>query len=182
MTDHAPGAPRATEPRVGPAIDGGSGIDPGSARGGEPVLERGIDPRGPRFGAALTSVLLVAAILLGHSAAGIAVLGVVMASFALGAARGVQGTWQGAVFAVFVRPRIGVGIRVRIRSAPPRFAQAVGLLITGVGLVLALLGVTWSVPVFAGIALVAAFLNATFGFCLGCELYLIGKRLTATRA
>ena len=181
MTDHAPGAPRATEPRVGPAIDGGSGIDPGSARGGEPVLERGIDPRGPRFGAALTSVLLVAAILLGHSAAGIAVLGVVMASFALGAARGVQGTWQGAVFAVFVRPRIGAPAE-RENPAPPRFAQAVGLLITGVGLVLALLGVTWSVPVFAGIALVAAFLNATFGFCLGCELYLIGKRLTATRA
>ena len=33
-----------------------------------------------------------------------------------------------------------------------------------------------------GLALGAAFLNAAFGFCLGCEMYLIGRRLLPARA
>jgi Domain of unknown function (DUF4395) len=31
--------------------------------------------------------------------------------------------------------------------------------------------------VAAALALIAAFLNAAFGLCLGCELYLLGRRL-----
>jgi hypothetical protein len=30
-----------------------------------------------------------------------------------------------------------------------------------------------------GLALAAAFLNAAFGFCLGCEMYLLIRRFTA---
>lgn len=141
----------------------------------------GIDLRGPRFGAALSAVLLAVAVLLGHSTAGLVVLAVAVASFALGAARGVAGTWQAVIYRRLVQPRLAPPVDTE-DPAPPRFAQLVGLIITGLGLVLALLGLTWAVPVFAGIALAAAFLNAAFGFCLGCEVYLLGRRLAASRA
>ncbi|SEE10815.1 DUF4395 domain-containing protein [Ruania alba] len=141
---------------------------------------RGIDPRGPRVGAALTSVLLIAAIVLGGTA-GLVVLAVVVASFVLGTAGGVGRTWQALLYKRLVRPRLGPPSELE-DPAPPRFAQAVGLLITGIGLVLALLGVAWALPVFAGLALVAAFLNAVFGLCLGCEMYLLVLRLRGPRA
>jgi len=138
----------------------------------------GIDPRGPRFGAALTAVLLVGVLLLGTSAAATALLAVVAASFALGVASGVGGTWQGWLFRRFVRPRLAPPTELE-DPRPPRFAQLVGLVVTGVGLLLAALGVAVAVPVAAAFALVAAFLNAVFGLCLGCELYLLGVRVRA---
>lgn len=140
---------------------------------------RGIDPRGPRFGAALTGVLLVIAVVLGPGA-GTAVLAVVVASFALGTARGPQGTWQGLLFRTLVRPRLAPPDELE-DPVPPRFAQAVGLAITGVGLLLTLLGLTWALPVFGVLALVAAALNAVAGFCLGCEMYLLLVRFRTAR-
>ena len=140
-----------------------------------------IDPRGPRFGAALTAVLLVVVLLLGTSTAAVVVLAVVAASFALGVARGVQGTWQAAVFRALVRPRLAAPTELE-DDRPPRFAQLVGLVVTGAGLVLALFGLSAAVPVSAAIALVAAFLNAVFGLCLGCEMYLLGLRLRSRSA
>jgi hypothetical protein len=140
----------------------------------------GIDPRGPRFGAALTLVLLVAVLLLGTGPAAYVVLAVVVASFALGAFGGIGRTWQGRVFATLVRPRLAPPTELE-DPRPPTFAQLVGLIITGVGLVLGLAGVSVAVPVAAALALVAAFLNAVFGLCLGCELYLLGLRLRARR-
>lgn len=138
----------------------------------------GVDPRGPRFGAALTAVLLVVVLLLGTAPAATAVLALVAASFALGVARGVGGTWQGVLFRTVVRPRLGAPSELE-DPRPPRFAQLVGLVVTGAGLVLALAGIGAAVPVAAAVALVAAFLNAVFGLCLGCELYLLGVRLRA---
>lgn len=38
------------------------------------------------------------------------------------------------------------------------------------------LGTPAAVEIGAALALVAAFLNATFGLCLGCELYLLLRR------
>ena len=60
---------------------------------------------------------------------------------------------------------------------PPRFAQLVGLLVVGAGLLFAALGFPAGVPIAAAVALVAAFLNSAFGLCLGCELYLLQRRL-----
>lgn len=139
----------------------------------------GIDPRGPRFGAALTAVLLAVAVVLGPGS-GTVVLAVVVASFALGAVRGVQGTWQGLLFRTLVRPRLRPPEELE-DPAPPRFAQLVGLVITGVGLVPTLLGATWALAVFGVLALAAAALNAVAGFCLGCEMYLLLTRLRGAR-
>ena len=35
---------------------------------------------------------------------------------------------------------------------------------------------------FAALGLLAAFLNAAFGLCLGCEAYLAARRLSSRRA
>lgn len=141
----------------------------------------GIDPRGPRFGAAVSAVLLAAVVVLGDQPAGVALLTLVVLLFAVGAARGAQGSVQGALFRTFVRPRLAPPTELE-DPAPPRFAQLVGLIVTGTGLLLAALGVGPAVAVAAAIALVAAFLNAAFGFCLGCEVYLLLQRARTARA
>jgi hypothetical protein len=130
-----------------------------------------IDPRGPRFAAAVTAVVLTVALLTGSAW----VLAVQVAVFAVGALLGVAASPYGLAYRRLVRPRLGPPGELE-DARPPRFAQTVGLLVTGVGLVLALAGVPWSVEISAALALVAAFLNAAFGLCLGCELYLWAKR------
>ena len=140
----------------------------------------GIDPRGPRFGAALTAVLLAVVVLLGTSTAAFVLLGLAVALFALGVARGAQGTVQAAVFRRWVRPRLAAPRELE-DPRPPRFAQGVGLAVALVGLVLGVLGVAAAVPVSAAVALVAAFLNAAFDLCLGCELYLLLQRFRPGR-
>ena len=145
----------------------------------------GIDPRGPRVVAAITAVLLAVVVVLGVAeatwTAALVLLAFLALSFALGVARSAQGTWQGWVFKTLVRPRLAAPAELE-DPRPPRFAQLVGLLVTAVGVVLGLAGVEAAVPVAAGVAFVAAALNAVVGLCLGCELYLLGRRLSAGRA
>ena len=86
-----------------------------------------VDPRGPRFGAAVTTVVLAAVLL----------------------------TSSGWLLA----------------------AQAVGLGFAAVGTVGYLTGVTTLGVVATAFALVAAFLNAAFDICLGCEVHLRLVRL-----
>jgi hypothetical protein len=136
----------------------------------------GIDPRGPRFGAGVTAALLAITLLLGTGPAATALLSVVGLLFLLGVTRGVQGTLQGLAFKAWVRRRLAPPAELEDPRAP-RFAQLVGLLVVGVGLLFAALGFPAAVPVAAAVALVAAFLNSAFGLCLGCELYLVGRRL-----
>ena len=139
-----------------------------------------IDPRGARFAAALTAVLLAAVLLLAPSTVAVLLLAVQAAVFAVGATRGVQHTPYSLLFRTAVRPRIGPPAE-REDAAPPRFAQAVGLGFAVVGLAGFLLGADLFGLVATGFALVAALLNAVFGFCLGCEMYLLTKRLTGPR-
>jgi hypothetical protein len=126
-----------------------------------------IDPRGPRFGAACTAVLLAVAVLTGS----IWVLAVQVVVFALGAGLGVSRSPYGYLFKTLVRPRLSPPSELE-DPAPPRFAQMVGLFVTALGLLLALLNVPAAVEVSAAVAFVAAFLNAAVGYCLGCEMYL----------
>ena len=145
-----------------------------------PSTVTGIDPRGPRFSAAVTAVLLVVTIVLGTGPAARAVLGLTALLFLVAVARGVQGSVQGIAFRRWVRPRLAAPHELE-DPRPPRFAQAVGVLVTVTGLVLAAAGVPSAVTIAAAIALVAAFLNAAFGFCIGCELYLLLRRAVPQR-
>ena len=96
--------------------------------------------------------------------------------FAIGPTRGVQHTPHAWLFRNVVRPRLSAPDELE-DPAPPRFAQTVGLGFALVGLVALLLGATTVAYVAVAFAFAAAFLNAAFAFCLGCEVYLLGKRV-----
>lgn len=81
----------------------------------------------------------------------------------------------GVLYRTLIQPRLAPPIDLE-DPRPPRFAQGVGLLVTGVGLVLHLAGVPYALPIAAGMAFIAAFLNAVFGLCLGCQLWLLLQR------
>ncbi|TFD63438.1 DUF4395 domain-containing protein [Cryobacterium ruanii] len=134
-----------------------------------------LDPRGPRFGAGLTGVLLLVVVFLaltGASAAALALLAVITALFAWGALAGAGRHPYGVLFKKFVRPRLAPPTELE-DAAPPTFAQGVGLAVTLVGLVLGLVGVPGAVGIAAAAAFAAAFLNAVFDYCLGCQIYLL---------
>jgi hypothetical protein len=132
-----------------------------------------IDARGPRFGAAVTTVVLAAVLITGN----VWLLAWQTLAFALGAAVGVGRSPYGWLFRQAVRPRIGPPTEFEAPQ-PPRFAQAVGLAFAGLGLVGYGIGPEWLGLAATGAALAAAFLNATFGYCLGCEMYLLVRRVT----
>jgi hypothetical protein len=136
----------------------------------------GIDPRGPRVAATLTSVVL-ALVLVTPRPVSLTLLAVQTVVFAVGAARGVQHTPYAHIFRGLVRPRLGAPGELE-DPRPPQFAQALGLAFVAVGLIGLLAGATALGLALTGLALVAALLNAVLGLCLGCELYLIIRRAT----
>lgn len=133
-----------------------------------------IDPRGPRFGAAVTAVLLATAILLGP-VWGLIPLTVTLAAFAAGAFLGVGRQPWGLVYRRLVRPRLAAPSELE-DPRPPRFAQAIGLVFSVLGVIGALTGIVPLFYVAAAFALLAATLNAVFDFCLGCEVWTIVQR------
>ena len=137
---------------------------------------RSVDVRGPRFAAAVTSVVLAVALL---TASGVLVA-VQAVVFAVGAFAGMRWAPYGLLFRSLVAPRLGP-VREREPEPPLRFAQLVGLIFAVVGAVGYLLGAPVLGAVATGFALVAALLNAVTGFCLGCELYLTVRRALPAR-
>lgn len=136
-----------------------------------------VDPRGPRFGASVTSVVLIVVLVTGSWL----LLAAQAVVFAVGVVFGLRNAPYGLIYQALVRPRLGPPTELE-PEAPPRFAQGVGLVFALVGVV----GYAMKVPalgmVATAFALVAAFLNAAFGFCLGCEAYLLIRRLAPRRA
>jgi hypothetical protein len=141
---------------------------------------QGIDPRGPRFGAAITGVLLLVVIglwLSGLTVAAFFVFAYITLVFAWGAFAGVKRHPYGLFFKSVIRPRLKPPTELE-DPTPPTFAQGVGFVITLVGLVLSLIpGVGLALPIAAALAFIAAFLNSVFAFCLGCQIYLLLVRL-----
>ncbi|WP_433757471.1 DUF4395 domain-containing protein [Nocardia sp. CA-135398] len=145
---------------------------------GGPGIPAVVDVRGPRFAAWVTTgvlvlVLLAAAVSTPVAAVLIAAQAVV---FAIGAAYGPRRHPYGRIFAAFVAPRLGPTVETE-PVAPLRFAQLLGLVFSAVSLLGFLVGSTVVGAVFAGFALFAAFLNAAFGICLGCQIYPLVARL-----
>lgn len=138
-----------------------------------------IDPRGPRFAATLTTVVLAAVLLTAPSGFATGLLAAQAAVFAVGALAGIQHTPYAWLFRSLLKPRLAPPGELE-DAAPPRFAQAVGLGFAAVGLLGLLAGATTLGLIAVGLALAAALLNAALGFCLGCEVYLLARRLTST--
>jgi hypothetical protein len=136
-----------------------------------------IDPRGPRFGALITMVMFAAVLITGN----IWVLTVQAVAFAAGALLGLRYSPYGLLYKWLVRPRLGPPRELEA-EAPPRFAQAVGLGISVIGIIGYGTGATPLGMAAAALGLVAAILNGVFGLCLGCEMYLLIRRARPPRA
>jgi hypothetical protein len=134
-----------------------------------------LDPRGPRFAAALTSVVLVVVLVTGWGWLALAQAVV----FAVTAADPRRGPYS-LIYRFLVAPRLGPTAE-REDAAPVRFAQLVGFAFLAVASIGYLSGAGTVGLIFTAFGLLAAFLNAAFGLCLGCEAYLATRRLTARR-
>ncbi|MFF8787690.1 DUF4395 domain-containing protein [Streptomyces sp. NPDC015125] len=130
-----------------------------------------VDVRGPRFAATLTTVVLAAVLITGSGG----LLAFQTLVFALGALAGVQRSPYAWLFRVAVRPRLPAATGFE-DAAAPRFAQSVGLFFAVAGLAGYVVGPQWLGLAATGCALAAAFLNAAFSYCLGCEMYLLLRR------
>ncbi|MBY0287751.1 MAG: DUF4395 domain-containing protein [Mycobacteriaceae bacterium] len=131
-----------------------------------------VDVRGPRFAAWVTTGALIAALLASavSAVAAAAILGVQAIVFAIGARCGPQQHPYGLIFRSLVAPRLGPATEKE--PVPPlKFAQLVGLAFAAIGVVGFAAGVPLLGLIATGFALVAAFLNAAFGICLGCQIY-----------
>ncbi|MET0196413.1 DUF4395 domain-containing protein [Rhodococcoides fascians] len=142
-----------------------------------------VDVRGPRFAAWITTAVLVLVLVLStfQTTAAAVLLAVQAVVFAIGAARGPRKSPYGAFFGHLVAPRLGPTIE-REPVAPLKFAQLVGFLFAAVGVLGFALGAPLVGTIATGFALFAAFLNAAFAFCLGCQIYPLVARLRTQSA
>jgi hypothetical protein len=131
-----------------------------------------IDPRGPRFGAIITMVVFAVVLVTGSAW----LLAVQALFFAIGTVFGLPRSPYGQAYRWLVRPRLGPPRELE-SALPPRFAQGLGLVISIVGVLGYAAGVTPLGMAAAAAGLVAAFLNGIFGLCLGCEMYLLIRRI-----
>jgi hypothetical protein len=131
-----------------------------------------IDARAPRFGATITTVVLAIVVLTGS---GWLLLAQTLV-FAVGALAGLRFAPYGLIFRYLVRPRLGPPSQTEA-EAPPRFAQGVGMVIAAIGVIGFAAGSSLVGLIFAALALGAAFLNAAFDLCLGCQMYLLIQRI-----
>jgi hypothetical protein len=140
-----------------------------------------VDVRGPRFTAWLTTAVIVATLIVSaySSVAAAIVLGLQAVVFAIGAIGGPRSHPYGRVFARFVAPRLGP-VAQREPVAPLKFAQLVGFVFAGIGAIGFATGLVTVGLVLTAFALIAAFLNAAFGICLGCQLYPLVARFRNT--
>lgn len=131
-----------------------------------------VDVRGPRFAAWVTTAVLLLALVVSAAStqAAAVILAVQAVIFAIGAAGGPRKHPYGRIFATVVAPRLGP-VRDREPTPPLKFAQLVGLIFAVLGTAGFATGAVLLGVVATAAALAAAFLNAAFGICLGCQLY-----------
>ena len=135
-----------------------------------------IDARGPRFSATITTIVLATA-LVTHNVWVLVAQGIV---FLIGATFGPQFTPYGLLFKNVIKPRLKKEAPTE-DVRPPKFAQSVGLIFALVGIFGAVVDRSLIFATATSFALAAAFLNAAFNYCLGCEMYLILVRTTTRR-
>jgi hypothetical protein len=131
-----------------------------------------IDARGPRFSAAITTLVLALALVAGS----VWVVLFQAIVFAIGATKGPQFTPYAFIYRSLIKPRLRSPLRTE-DVRPPKFAQLIGLAFAIVAIAGAATGTSVVFTVAVAAALAAAFLNAAFDFCLGCQVYLILARI-----
>ena len=131
-----------------------------------------IDARGPRWSALFTTIVLATALV--TSSVWLITFQAVV--FTIGALRGPQFTPYAFLYKKLIKPRLKSAVTFE-DVRPPQFAQAVGLGFALVAIIGAAIGAGGVFTVAVGFALAAAFLNAAFNFCLGCEMYLLILRV-----
>jgi hypothetical protein len=131
-----------------------------------------VDVRGPRFAAWVTTVVIVATLIAAafSSIAAAVILGFQAVVFAVGAWHGPRRHPYGRVFQRLVAPRLAP-VTDKEPIPPLKFAQLVGFVFAVVGVVGFAAGIQLLGLIATASALVAAFLNAAFGICLGCQIY-----------
>jgi Domain of unknown function (DUF4395) len=142
----------------------------------------GIDPRAPRFGALITTVVFAAVLVVGSAKPAVAawLLAAQAVVFAIATFFGLRWSPYGLVYRYLIRPRLAPPAELEA-EAPPRFAQGVGLVFALTAIIGYASNITPLGIVAAAAGLVAAFLNGAFGICLGCEMYLIIRRIVPVR-
>lgn len=141
-----------------------------------------IDPRGPRFGATVTNIFSIILLWLGldnnepAKTYALIILSIVTALFLIGTIFGNTRHPYGIIYKKVVRPLLPAPKELE-DSRPPQFAQFVGLVVAGAGLALYFANVPYAIAYAAGALLIATTLQAYFGYCLGCQIYLGLKRL-----
>ena len=127
-----------------------------------------IDARGPRWSALFTTIVLAIALVTSN----VWLIAFQAVVFAIGALRGPQFTPYALIFKKIIKPRLKSTATLE-DVRPPQFAQTVGLVFAVVAIIGSATGAGGVFTVAVGFALAAAFLNAAFNFCLGCEMYLL---------
>jgi hypothetical protein len=137
-----------------------------------------IDVRGPRFGAAITSVVLATALLVADGP-GVALVVWQWAMFAVAAVFGLRHSVYGNLFRRIKR-RLDLGPPPATEpEAGPRFAQACGLAVLSVALGAFALGATTVAWVAVAVVLTLSLLLASTNVCIGCLLYGVIARMPA---
>jgi hypothetical protein len=143
-----------------------------------------IDPRGPRFGASIINIFSIIIFFLALETAteslAQSILAIVWVSFLWGTLFGNTKHPFGLLYKKLVRPRLSAPKELE-DARPPRFAQLVGLFVTSIGFVLAALAVPYGIAIAAGALFAASTLQAYFGYCLGCQIYLGLRRVGVIR-
>lgn len=129
---------------------------------------RAIDPRGQRFGAAVSAILLASAFLL--NLPWLAAL--VGLNLAVSAAFGTRTFLPGRAWPV-IRATLRLGRIEPEHEYPPRFAQALGATFLGLAAVAFLLGAPIVGWVLTGAVAALQTLLAVTGICIGCRLYFL---------
>jgi hypothetical protein len=134
---------------------------------------RGIDPRGQRFGAGLSAIVLGLVTVLGLTVAPAAWLIVPLVGLALGISSA-----RGTRYFVFGRPWPTVRRLLHLappkeleHEVPPRFAQAMGATFLGLATLAFVVGLTPLGWLFTVAVAALQTLLAVTGYCLGCKLY-----------
>lgn len=146
---------------------------------GVPSLEspssRRIDPRGHRFGAGLSVVVLA----LGFVAQVPLVIPAVAVALGVSAFYGTRYSILGRPWP-YLRRALGLGPPAEVESEfPPRFAQLLGTIGLGLATLLLATGLSTLAWLVAGSVATLQLVLAATGYCLGCRLY--GLRWYAPR-